>query len=156
MGRPLAYLLTWTCYGSWLHGDARGSVDAKHSRYGTAFLAADVVREYEELRAMPTGPELLSEEARSIVLAVITRHCEIRRWQLRAVNVRTNHVHVVLSTDVEADASLEQFKAWSTRRLREAGCFGAKQEVWTEGGSKRYLWTEESVARACEYVLHGQ
>ncbi len=24
MSEPLAYLLTWTCYGTWLHGDRRG------------------------------------------------------------------------------------------------------------------------------------
>jgi hypothetical protein len=24
---PLAYLITFRCYGTWLHGDERGSVD---------------------------------------------------------------------------------------------------------------------------------
>ena len=24
---PLAYLITWTTYGTWLHGDDRGSFD---------------------------------------------------------------------------------------------------------------------------------
>ena len=27
MSDPLAYFITFTCYGNWLHGDERGSVD---------------------------------------------------------------------------------------------------------------------------------
>ena len=30
---PLAHLITFRCYGSWLHGDVRGSVDLLHNRY---------------------------------------------------------------------------------------------------------------------------
>jgi hypothetical protein len=29
---PLAYLITFRCYGTWLHGDSRGSVDRFHNR----------------------------------------------------------------------------------------------------------------------------
>ncbi|MGQ0761444.1 MAG: hypothetical protein ACT4OT_05435 [Acidobacteriota bacterium] len=32
---PLAYLITFRCYGTWLHGDERGSVDRKQNVYGT-------------------------------------------------------------------------------------------------------------------------
>ena len=32
---PLAYLITFRTYGTWLHGDARGSVDREHNVFGT-------------------------------------------------------------------------------------------------------------------------
>jgi hypothetical protein len=32
---PLGYLITFRSYGSWLHGDRRGSVDRFHNRFGT-------------------------------------------------------------------------------------------------------------------------
>lgn len=32
-GFPLAYLLTFTCYGTWLHGDDRGSIDRRHNAF---------------------------------------------------------------------------------------------------------------------------
>ena len=32
---PLALLITFRCYGTWLHGDLRGSVDRDHNVYGT-------------------------------------------------------------------------------------------------------------------------
>jgi len=41
MDQPLAYFLTWQCYGCWLHGDPRGSVDSEHNRYGTPVLKRD-------------------------------------------------------------------------------------------------------------------
>ena len=33
---PLGYLITFRGYGTWLHGDRRGSVDRFHNRFGTA------------------------------------------------------------------------------------------------------------------------
>ncbi|MGH9840991.1 MAG: hypothetical protein ACREEM_19730 [Blastocatellia bacterium] len=38
---PLAYLITFRCYGTWLHGDERGSVDRDHNIYRTPFLPRD-------------------------------------------------------------------------------------------------------------------
>jgi hypothetical protein len=38
---PLAYLITFRCYGTWLHGDARGSVDPTHNVYGALKIAAN-------------------------------------------------------------------------------------------------------------------
>jgi hypothetical protein len=32
---PLAYLITFPTYGTWLHGDERGSVDRDHNLPGT-------------------------------------------------------------------------------------------------------------------------
>jgi len=33
---PLAYLISFRTYGTWLHGDPRGSVDRRtHNKYGT-------------------------------------------------------------------------------------------------------------------------
>ena len=38
---PLAYLITFRCYGTWLHGDVRGSMDSKHHVYGAPKIAAN-------------------------------------------------------------------------------------------------------------------
>ena len=42
---PLAYFLSFTCYGSWLRGRTPGSVDEDHNQYGTPFLPPDPVEE---------------------------------------------------------------------------------------------------------------
>ena len=38
---PLAYPITFTCYGTRLHGDASGSVDLDHNIPGISFLPAN-------------------------------------------------------------------------------------------------------------------
>ncbi|HUT29941.1 MAG TPA: hypothetical protein VMX13_09125 [Sedimentisphaerales bacterium] len=42
MQYPLAYLITFSTYGAWLHGDNRGSVDKNHNSYGSLFIAGNV------------------------------------------------------------------------------------------------------------------
>lgn len=156
MSTPLAYLLTWTCYGSRLHGDSRGTVDADHNTHGEPFIAENISREVRCLFRMKHDPLELNTAARQIVDRVIFDHCRIRRWELHARNVRTNHVHLVVSCDVHPREAMNQFKAWSTRRLREAGLLGPTQPAWTEGGSRRWLWERDSVTAAVEYVNERQ
>lgn len=154
---PIAYLLTWTCYGTWLHGDERGSVDEQHKNYRTAFVSTDAKREQLDRDKLTRTPPLLDASARRIVEATIRRHVAIREWTLHAVNVRTNHVHVVVSCgDTHTEKAMAEMKAWTTRRLREAGCVSADATVWTHHGSKRYLWNEASLAKAVEYVSEKQ
>lgn len=53
---PLGYLITFRTYGTWLHGDKRGSVDRFHNRFGSPRLPHnDKWREYnrQELKHTP-------------------------------------------------------------------------------------------------------
>lgn len=54
---PLAYLITFNTYGSWLHGDRRGSVDRFHNRYGTPRVAANPLRESYERGLLKHPPD---------------------------------------------------------------------------------------------------
>ncbi|MCC6361357.1 MAG: hypothetical protein IT450_21680 [Phycisphaerales bacterium] len=102
------------------------------------------------------APVRLDAAARRTVAESIADHVGIRDWTLHACAVRTNHVHVVVSCGVHPDIAREQFKAWATRRLREAGIFPRDRPVWTEGGSDRWLWDVESLANAIGYVADYQ
>lgn len=51
---------------------------------------------------------------------------------------------------------MNSFKADATRRLREYGLVEPTQQVWARHGSTRYLWTDEHVAMAVDYVINGQ
>ncbi len=157
MSQPLAYLLTWTCYGTWLHGHPRGSVDVEHNIAKTPYLATDSGRSERENAQLRHPPVELGEPARRIVTDTIEAHCRHRGWELLAVSVRTNHVHaVVVCSEVTPERAMTQLKAWATRRLRERGCVPPSRRVWTHHGSTRYLWDERSVHAAIAYVLEGQ
>lgn len=153
---PIAYFLTFTTYGTWLHGDPRGSVDRDHNVFGTRLAAANFMREAKNREAMRDPEFVLTAKAREVVDASIRRTCQVRGWTLHAVNVRSNHVHVVVSSGDTAEKTMNDLKAWATRALRESGLAAKEQTLWTRKGSRHRLFTAAAVANAVHYTLHEQ
>ena len=154
---PLGYLITFRCYGTWLHGDERGSVDRKHNRYKTPYAAVNNNRRRHNQHLLKSEPVLLSAEQRASVEKAIGDTCLHRKWHLYACSVRTNHVHSVISIGLKKpEFALNALNANATRQMREDDLWQASHSPWVDRGSKRYLWTERSLALAIEYVLHGQ
>jgi len=149
---PLAYLITFTCYGTWLHGDDRGSVDYTHRQYNKEFIAPNQV--FKALRQSQMSDDLviLNSHERDLVEKTIREVCQYRQWQLHTISARSNHVHVVVTGNNDPDKIMGDFKAYATRKLRESNPGRKGHNTWTEGGSTRYLWNEASLVAACEYV----
>ncbi len=153
---PLGYLITWSTYGVWLPGDVRGWTKESAGQQPPNRLV-----ERDAIRRMKADPVKLSGVHRTTAEATIRRHCEIRGWELLAVNVRTNHVHVVVAAPEHPDEVRSQFKAWCSRRLSEleratGGSTNGKRTWWGEGGSSRYLFDEKSLDAAIAYVRDAQ
>ena len=105
---------------------------------------------------MKEEPVLLNENQRTVVKEAIDEVCDHRRYDLKAINVRTNHAHAVVAAQSKPEPIVDAFKSYSTRRLRETGLLGANVRPWARGRSRRYLWKPEHVSRAVDYVLYGQ
>ena len=153
---PKAYLLTWTTYGTWLHGDERGSVSERCNQRGAPLLAPHRGWEQHDREGLADPGFMLDDSMRTLAGLTITEHCGVRGWVAHAVNARSNHVHAVVSGDAVPETMMNQFKSWITRRGREAGLIGPGARVWTRHGSTRYLWDDVSVASAVDYVLNHQ
>jgi REP element-mobilizing transposase RayT len=153
---PLAYLITFRCYGTWLHGDERGSIDRFHNRHKSPYIKPNRHWQRQSLRVLKSSAVSLNASQRNSVETAVRETCKIRNWLLRAINVRTNHVHTVISIGVaKSGSALNALKANSTRQMRE-GCWTKPHSPWADRGSKRSLWNERSIERAIEYVLNGQ
>jgi REP element-mobilizing transposase RayT len=154
---PLAYLITFRCYGTWLHGDERGSIDRFHNRYKTPYLPHSDRRRELNTGKLKSSPDTLNVEQRQSVDSAIREVCAHRSWFLHALNVRTNHVHVVVSIGADKpERALNAFKAYGTRRMRSCGNWQESHSPWADKGSKRHLWNERSLALAIDYVINGQ
>ena len=154
---PLGYLITFRCYGTWLHGDERGSVDREHRRYKTPYASPNENRHRYNLSTLKGNVVLLNAAQRASVEKAIRETCTYRSWHLLACSIRTNHVHTVVSIGArKPELALNAFKANATRQMREDGCWQPPHSPWADRGSKRYLWNERSLALAVEYVLYGQ
>jgi REP element-mobilizing transposase RayT len=154
---PLGYLITFRCYGTWLHGDDRGSVDAFHNRYKAPYALPNRARHRHNQGTLKGEAVLLDASQRASVEAAIRETCTIRKWILHALSVRTNHVHTVVSAgDRKPELALNALKANSTRRMRQDGNWQHDYSPWVDRGSKRCLWNERSLERAVDYVINGQ
>ena len=154
---PLAYLITFRSYGSWLHGDERGSIDREHNRYKGPLAPASRNRRQHNRGLLKGEPVWLDTSRRHSVDKAVRETCGYRNWALLAINVRTNHVHTVVSAGSDSSESvLNAFKANATRQMREDGCWPRTYSPWVDKGSRRNLWNERSVELAIDYVLNGQ
>ena len=154
---PLGYLITFRCYGTWLHGDERGSIDRFHTRYKSPYLPRSDRRRDISQQLLKSELVTLDAQQRHSVGAAIREVCEHRQWVLHALKVRTNHVHIVTSIGrMKPDHALNAFKAYATRRMRHDGNWQKPHSPWADRGSKRHLWNERSLALAIDYVINGQ
>jgi hypothetical protein len=153
---PLAYFITFTTYGVWLHGRDLGSVDKQHNEPGMPHLPADPSREVTMQVNMREQPYLLDDARRTVVLETIQEVTRHRGWRPLACHVRTTHVHVVVTADAKPEKVMSDLKAYASRRLKERLREPADCKRWTQHGSTRYLWRDEQVAGAVEYTLNGQ
>ena len=159
MSAPLAYLITWTTYGTWLPGDDRKWVES--GRVG--IREPDASRKQQAVEMMKSEPVLLCPDERQLTEDTIRKHCEIRKWALHALNVRTNHVHLVITASVIPEKVLSQLKAWCSRRLNEnlpparsASEDNISRKWWTKHGSTKWINDEAYLKNAIRYVLEGQ
>jgi REP element-mobilizing transposase RayT len=156
MGAPLAYFITFTCYGTWLHGDEHGSVDADHNAPGTQVLAPDAERFTREREQLTECPYQLDEPRRKVVLHALCEMASRKNWLLHAVHVRTNHVHIIVTANGPPERVMNDFKTAASRRLNKGYPDEHNRTRWTRHGSTRYLFTEEAIAEKVSYVLQEQ
>jgi REP element-mobilizing transposase RayT len=145
---PLIYLLTFTTYGAYLPGDARGSFD--HARAGVSrFIPPNPALERYHRRAMSSDSFALSTAPqRQAVRDAILQVCAERVWLLRALHIRTTHVHGIVESNVAPRRVVEAWKAYATRSLTSSGLIDDAGKIWTRGSNARRLDSPDAVRSA--------
>ncbi len=155
---PLAYLITIRTYGTWLHGDSRGSVDVHRYKniYGAPKISSNKNLQAVMKSNMTQRAFTLHKGHRPLVEEAIAEVCKTKNFFLHAVNARSNHVHTVVTAQMKPEPVAELFKKYATRKLRESGKISKDRKVWSRGRSRDYLWKDEHLTAAMDYVLYGQ
>ena len=156
MNQPLAWFLTWHSYGTWLPGNEKGYVDEEHRLPGEPFAMPnpELLAYSESLLQNPAV--YLNEPQRVATQAAVIEVCQYRMWELFALHVRTTHVHAVVTGQGNPEKMIADFKAYATRRLRRENLNRSTDKIWAGHGSTRYLWTQQHVEEAVDYVLNRQ
>jgi REP element-mobilizing transposase RayT len=151
---PLAFLLTIRTFGTWLHGDEKGSFQRLRNRGPRSkWIDFNVPLAERMDESMKQQPTILTEVQRKYVDVAIREVCDYRGYSLKAANVRTNHAHVVVHATVKPEKIVNEFKAFATRRLRLEDEFTSEQKIRSRGASTRYLWKPSHLLAAVDYVL---
>jgi REP element-mobilizing transposase RayT len=119
-------------------------------------INADAETVARKMNLMKDEVFLLGALERNIVEKAIREVCSVRGYYLFAINVRTSHVHVVTSNSGKPERMMDSFKAYSTKALRSASLLGDDGRAWSRHGSTRYLWTDDHISLAVDYVANGQ
>ncbi|CAN5212497.1 transposase [soil metagenome] len=154
---PLAYHLTWTAYGTWLHGDSRGWIETG----APCIMRPDEARHLNSLHSLTEAIVEFDGDQRQLIEQTIECHCHVRKWKLHACNARSNHVHVVVTADnVKPETVIDQFKLWCSTKLSDAAGLpsggrakkAGRRKWFTEHGSTKWINDEDYLHRAIEYV----
>jgi REP element-mobilizing transposase RayT len=157
------WLLTWTTYGTWLPGDKRGFVsdvrdgpgpEVRHNTPGTPYDADDARVRQRALDNLIGQPVWLTPEQAQVLADQFRETAAHRQWQLLAIAIMANHVHLVVGVPGDPDPTklLHDFKSYGTRALKARGHEPSGARWWTESGSRRKLPDERAVRAAVEYV----
>jgi len=156
MADPLAYFITFTTYGTWLHDRGQGSVNREHNLPGNPFLPANAKLKSARQGVMSKDPYLLDEPKRAVVLSTLLEVAKHRGWKLWAVHVRTNHIHIVVTANPKPEKVMADLKAWASRRLKESFGESPDRTRWTQQGSTKWLNSMEALEASIGYVVGGQ
>jgi len=146
-----AYLFTFACYGTWLHGDPRGS----YSR-SLGFVPPNQHLEAYERSIMTETPYRLTLRAGEVVVASIRQVSEYRGWTLHAAHALPDRVLVVAELDMDPAKALGQFKAYASRNLSDQGIEPGRKKRWARSGNCSKLSDPGAIGRAIRHVLLGQ
>jgi REP element-mobilizing transposase RayT len=157
------WFLTWTTYGTWLPGDARGFVsnveegpgpEVRHNVPGTPYDRDMPGLRRSAQAALKCLPINLVLEQAQPLLQQFQETARYRGWMLLVVAIMRNHVHIVVGVPGDPDPSdlLGDLKAYGSRALNKTSGKPASGTWWTESGSKRKLKSITAVTDVVQYV----
>ena len=161
------WLITWTCYGTWVSGDARGFVSPVRDEHANTIIHnipgtpcdADMPMLEAWMRDHMKGdPIVLDQTDAEAMIRQYQETARIRGWELQAASVMFNHTHVVVSVAADPDpqSMMDTLKSWATRSLKKHRPLPPNGTFWTAKGSKRKLPNDEALLAGVIYALKKQ
>ena len=144
MAKTIAYMITWTTYGTWLQGDERGYVKDGQ------ILPPNQSLENSNRQNLSKKPIKLLQNHRRIVQDAIHEKAKQLNQRIYALSISSNHVHIVAEyIPMSIGLVVRHYKGASQSALRKTGFAG---RVWTNGYDKRYCFDERSLKNRIVYV----
>jgi REP element-mobilizing transposase RayT len=140
----IAYMLTWTTYGTWLQGDRRGWV--KNGKV----LRPNAELENVNLQQMKSARTTLTKEQRLFAAQAVKKEANTLNQKIFALAVCNNHIHLVAQNiNLPIGQVVSHYKHAVRLALQEKGFEG---KLWTQGFDKRYCMNNRELDARIVYV----
>lgn len=144
MAKTIAYMITWTTYGTWLQGDRR-----RYVKDGQ-ILPSNQSLENSNKQNLSKEPVRLSPTYRQIVQKAIIQMAKQLNQKIFALSVSSTHVHVLAEyIPMPIGLVVRHYKGSAQSALRKTGLLG---NIWTKGFDKRYCFDEQTLKNRIDYV----
>ncbi len=164
----IAHHIIWTCYGTWLPNDPRGSTsktirsdaiaelgELHFGRKRVQPLGRDIRAFYESARIVLRHPILpLNEQARIAVGESFAKVIGDNKLTCWACAIMPDHVHILIRKHrLTFEEMLESLKDDSAASLRTAGLAPSDHPIWTaHGGWSVFQDHPDDVRRTIGYI----
>ena len=145
----IAYHITIGTYGSRLHGGVAPTVERPHNKVGEPFVTIDPKRETTMREKMKESTCYFSEEQRLYVESIIPEICRQGDWTYHIAACQDDHIHLLVSANVEPKAIRRWFKTWLTQSLNKQ--YGTRS-WFVESGSTKWINDERYFQSAFGYI----
>lgn len=144
------YHITFDTYGTRLHGGNAPTVHHSRNELDESFVSANEELYRENRDRMKESPCFLSQDQRLFVEERIPMICERGGWTFHVVAAQPEHVHVLLSAEVDPKAVRKWLKTWLTQSLNEK--YGTR--TWfAKDGSTKWINDEQYFKNVFQYIL---
>jgi REP element-mobilizing transposase RayT len=154
---PFAYFLNFRTYGTWLHGDERGSTSHRNNQYHTPFITPNDKLQQNMRNHMTESAFQLTASQQHTVLHAIIDTCQYNHWILYAAHVRIEHVHLVLQSSTTKEETQKIIKTYATKYLKKQHHeLVHREHIWSRHGSTKNIWASVDLFPALYYVVKKQ
>jgi len=137
-------MVTFTTYGTWLQGDAKGFIKDGEVR------GENIALKKSNVENLAGAVVRLGRREKEIVREAIIKAAKRLKQKILAIAVYSNHAHLVCEyVDVPIEVIVGYYKNAGRVALRKSGFKG---KVWTSGYDKRYCFDEKALRKRIEYV----
>ncbi len=140
----IAYMVTWTTYGTWLQGDER-----KYVKNGEILQANEKLKtENQEQQKFQTIT--LNKNQRQIAEQAIRQEAKRINQKILALAVCANHIHLLAETSEKTiEQTIHNYKYSATAALRKTGL---QNKIWTKGFDKRFCYQQQELQQKIKYI----
>ncbi|MEX0728683.1 MAG: transposase [Planctomycetaceae bacterium] len=157
------WFFTWTTYGTWLPGDARGFVspkfDQEQPEKRNNIVGVEYDKDRPKLRELARtklvgDPVYLRFEHAEVIQVQFAETAWRRGWTIVIAAIIANHIHLVVGVfgDPDPEDLLRDFKSYASGSLNRSFPRPASGTWWTESGSKRKVKDPRHFDAVVRYV----